>query len=79
MRSVKCCTNGSRGATTQIAASLGFTRPTLRKYLDLATAAGLTMVSSAEDVAAIALSVQASVTGSKAPAPARDALAVHHD
>jgi len=64
---------------TQIAASLGITRPTLRKYLDLATAAGLTMVSSAEEVAAIALSVLASVTGSKAPAPARDALAVHHD
>lgn len=64
---------------SQIAASLGITRPTLRKYLDLATAAGLTMVSSAEEVAAIALSVQASVAGGKAPAPARDAIAVHHD
>ena len=64
---------------SKIAASLGITRPTLRKYLDMATAAGLTRVSSAEEVAAIALSVQASVTGGKTPAPARDAISVHHD
>jgi transposase len=64
---------------SKIAESLGITRPTLRKYLELAVAAGLTRVSSVEAVAAIALSVQASVAGGKAVSPIQDAIAGHHD
>jgi transposase len=63
---------------SKIAESLGISRPTLRNYLNLALAAGLTVVSSNEAVAAIALEVTAKVAGSKGTsAPIRESIAVH--
>lgn len=63
-----------------IAGSLGISRPTLRNYLKLALAAGLTVNSSSAEVAAIAGAVQAQVSGGKQqPAPAREALAAHEE
>ena len=65
---------------SKIAESLGITRPTLRNYLKLAMAAGLTAMSSPEDVAAIALAVQAKVAGKRtSAAPALEAIAVHDE
>ena len=62
---------------TKIAESLGITRPTVRNYLNQATAAGLTTDSSPGEVATIALSVTAKVSGNKTAAPAIAAIAVH--
>lgn len=64
---------------TKIAESLGITRPTVRNYLKQATAAGLTTDSSPGEVATIALSVTAKVSGNKAAAPAIAAIAVHEE
>ena len=64
---------------SRIAESLGITRPTLRNYLKLAMADGLTTGSSHEEVAAIALKVTAKVSGSRSAAPARKAIAVHDE
>lgn len=65
---------------SKIAESLGISRPTLRKYLDLAMKAGLSRLSSAEGMAAIALSVQDAVAeGKSTAAPIREAIAVYHD
>lgn len=65
---------------SMIAKSLGITRPTLRNYLKLAVAAGLTAKSSPEEVAAIALEVTAKLTGNRtSAAPAREAIAVHDE
>lgn len=65
---------------SKIAESLGISRPTLRNYLNLALAAGLTVSSSTEEVASIALSVQAAVTGGKVvAAPAREAISAHDE
>lgn len=62
---------------SKIAESLGITRPTLRKYLKQAQAAGLTAESSPEEVTAIALAVQAKVAGKRtSAAPVRKAIAV---
>ena len=63
-----------------IAESLGISRPTLRSYLKLAVAAGLTVASSSAEIAAIAGAVQAQVAGGKkSPAPARESLATHDE
>lgn len=65
---------------SKIAESLGITRPTVRNYLNLAIAAGLTTESSPGDVAVIALSITAKVSGIKSvSAPALDAIAVHEE
>lgn len=52
---------------TKIAESLGITRPTVRNYLKQATAAGLTTDSSPAEVATIASSVTAKVSGNTHP------------
>lgn len=62
---------------SKIAESLGITRPTVRNYLKLAVAAGLTTDSSPDKVTAIALSVTAKVSGSKSAAPVLTAIAAH--
>ena len=62
---------------TKIAESLGISRPTVRNYLNQATAAGLTTDSSPGEVATIALSVTAKVSSNKTAAPAIAAIAVH--
>jgi transposase len=64
---------------TKIAESLGISRPTVRNYLNQATAAGLTTDSSPAEVATIALSVTAKVSGNKSAAPAIAAIAVHEE
>ena len=66
---------------SKIAESLGITRPTVRNYLKLAMAAGLTPESSAGDVATFALSVQAKVSGVDrvSAAPAIQSIAVHEE
>jgi transposase len=64
----------------KIAESLGISRPTLRNYLNMALASGLSVSSSAEEVAAIARSVQSAVAGGRIfSAPVRDAIALHEE
>jgi DNA-binding NarL/FixJ family response regulator len=64
----------------KIAESLGISRPTLRNYLNLALASGFSVSSSAEEVAAIARSVQSAVAGGRIfSAPVRDAIALHEE
>ena len=50
---------------SKIAESLGISRPTMRTYLVLAISSGLSVSSSAEEVAAIARSVQSAVAGGR--------------
>jgi len=65
---------------SKIAESLGISRPTLRNYLKLAIAAGLSACSSNAEVTRIALLVQATVAGGKeTAAPIRDSIAVHDE
>lgn len=65
---------------SKIAESLGITRPTVRNYLKLAMAAGLTPESSPGDVAVISLSVASRGTGKKSvSAPALEAISVHEE
>ncbi len=65
---------------SKIAESLGITRPTVRNYLKLAVAAGLTAESSADEITTIALSVTAKVSGcTTAAAPALKAISVHEE
>lgn len=64
---------------SRIAKSLGITRPTVRSYLNLAVASGLTAESSPDEVTALALAVTAKVSGAKAAAPALAAIAVHEE
>ena len=65
---------------SKIALSLGITRPTVRNYLKLAVAAGLTIESSPADVAAIVVSLQSRVSGGKTvSAPALAEIAVHEE
>jgi transposase len=65
---------------SKIAVSLGISRPTLRNYLRLAMAAGLTKKSTPEEVAAIVLAVQAKMSGKRTSAtPALEAIAVHDE
>lgn len=65
---------------SKIAESLGISRPTLRNYLNLAMAAGLTTENSPDEVATIAISVQAKVSGCRVgAAPALQSIAVHDE
>lgn len=65
---------------SKIAESLGITRPTVRNYLKLAVAAGLTLQSSPGDVAAIAVSLQTKTSGiTTVSGPALTAIAVHEE
>ena len=65
---------------SKITESLGITRPTVRNYLKLAIAAGLTLQSSQSDVADIAVSLQTKTSISTVTSgPALSAIAVHEE
>lgn len=67
-------------SNSKIALSLGISRPTLRNYLKLAMAAGLTEKSTPKEVAAIVLAVQAKMSGKRTSAtPALEAISVHDE